>query len=147
MTLCNMTIEGGGRAGMVAPDDDTFEWFERTERPGAGAAPQLDEAIEGWRALRSDDGASFDREVVVDVARDLAAGDLGHQPRHGRRRRRPRARARRLRRARRPRRGRARARLHGPRGRHADRRRSASTASSSARARTRGSATCAPRPR
>ena len=62
MTVCNMTIEGGGRAGMVAPDETTFEWVE-----GREAAPDplpLDE----WRALRTDDGASFDREVVVDAA-------------------------------------------------------------------------------
>jgi len=63
MTVCNMTIEGGGRAGMVAPDDTTFEWVE-----GREAAPDplpLDE----WRALRSDEGASFDKEVVVDAGR------------------------------------------------------------------------------
>jgi len=62
MTICNMTIEGGGRAGMVAPDDTTFEWVE-----GREAAPDplpLDE----WRALRSDDGASFDREVTIDAS-------------------------------------------------------------------------------
>jgi len=61
MTVCNMTIEGGGRAGMIAPDDTTFEWVE-----GREAAPDplpLDE----WRALRTDEGASFDREVVVDA--------------------------------------------------------------------------------
>src|SRR5579863_2065350 len=67
MTICNMTIEGGGRAGMVAPDDVTFEWFERTERPGSGSGSQLAEAIEGWRSWRSDDGAAFDSEVEVDV--------------------------------------------------------------------------------
>jgi 3-isopropylmalate/(R)-2-methylmalate dehydratase large subunit len=63
MTVCNMTIEGGGRAGMVAPDDTTFEWVE-----GREAAPDplpLDE----WRALRTDEGASFDKEVVVDAGR------------------------------------------------------------------------------
>jgi 3-isopropylmalate/(R)-2-methylmalate dehydratase large subunit len=62
MTVCNMTIEGGGRAGMIAPDDTTFEWVE-----GREAAPDplpLDE----WRELRTDDGASFDREIVVDAA-------------------------------------------------------------------------------
>jgi 3-isopropylmalate/(R)-2-methylmalate dehydratase large subunit len=68
MTVCNMTIEGGGRAGMVAPDDVTFEWFERTERPGAGSGAALERAIEGWRELRSDADAPFDREVLVDVA-------------------------------------------------------------------------------
>jgi 3-isopropylmalate/(R)-2-methylmalate dehydratase large subunit len=61
MTICNMTIEGGGRAGMVAPDDTTFEWVE-----GREAAPDplpLDE----WRGLRTDAGARFDREIVVDA--------------------------------------------------------------------------------
>jgi 3-isopropylmalate/(R)-2-methylmalate dehydratase large subunit len=65
MTICNMTIEGGGRAGMVAPDDTTFAWFEE-RRPGA--PEDLEAAIEAWRELRTDDGASFDTEVVVDAA-------------------------------------------------------------------------------
>jgi len=64
MTVCNMTIEGGGRAGMVAPDEKTFAWLEG--RPGTPA--QLDEAIDGWRALRSDPGAEYDRVVEVDAA-------------------------------------------------------------------------------
>ena len=68
MTVCNMTIEGGGRAGMVAPDDVTFEWFERGARPGAGSGAELERAIEGWRELQSDADASFDSEVVVDAA-------------------------------------------------------------------------------
>ena len=134
MTVCNMTIEGGGRAGMIAPDDTTFEWVE-----GREAAPDplpLDE----WRELRTDAGAAFDKEVVVDAVGALAAGHLGHQRRAGRRRHRRRARAVRRERG-------ARARVHGARAGHADRRRSRSTASSSARARTRGSATCARRPR
>src|ERR687888_234973 len=62
MTVCNMTIEGGGRAGMVAPDDKTFEWVE-----GRSAAPDplpLDE----WRELRSDPDASFDKEVLIDAS-------------------------------------------------------------------------------
>jgi len=68
MTVCNMTIEGGGRAGMIAPDDVTFKWFERGGRPGAGSGAALERAIEGWRELRSEDGARFDAEVAVDVA-------------------------------------------------------------------------------
>src|SRR5690242_17763948 len=48
MTVCNMTIEGGGRAGMVAPDDTTFEWFTSVERPGAPKGAELERAIEGW---------------------------------------------------------------------------------------------------
>ena len=63
MTICNMTIEWGGRAGMVAPDDTTFAWVEG--RPGA--PEDFEAAVEHWRALRTEDGASFDREVVVDA--------------------------------------------------------------------------------
>jgi len=65
MTVCNMTIEGGGRAGMVAPDDTTFAWFE-ADRPGAPA--DLEAAVAAWRELRTDDGASFDTELSVDAA-------------------------------------------------------------------------------
>src|SRR3954449_3328 len=62
MTICNMTIEGGGRAGMVAPDDTTFEWVE-----GRTAAPEdFEAAVAGWRDLRTDEGASFDKEIDVD---------------------------------------------------------------------------------
>jgi len=64
MTICNMTIEGGGRAGMIAPDEATFAWLEG--RPAAPA--DLDAAIEEWRGLRTDAGASFDRELVVDAS-------------------------------------------------------------------------------
>jgi 3-isopropylmalate/(R)-2-methylmalate dehydratase large subunit len=68
MTVCNMTIEAGGRAGMIAPDEVTFEWFERGGRPGAAAGAALERAVEAWRELRSDDGAEFDADVLVDVA-------------------------------------------------------------------------------
>jgi 3-isopropylmalate/(R)-2-methylmalate dehydratase large subunit len=61
MTVCNMTIEGGGRAGMIAPDATTFEWV--LGRPGGpGDVP------ESWRSLKTDEGATFDREVIVDAA-------------------------------------------------------------------------------
>src|SRR5258707_8328463 len=63
MTICNMTIEGGGRAGMIAPDETTFEWVR-----GREAAPEdFDAAVERWRELPSDAGASFDTEVEVDA--------------------------------------------------------------------------------
>jgi len=68
MTVCNMTIEGGGRAGMIAPDETTFEWFSRRQRPGAPGGSELDEAIERWRELASDEGARFDTEVAVDAS-------------------------------------------------------------------------------
>jgi 3-isopropylmalate/(R)-2-methylmalate dehydratase large subunit len=63
MTICNMTIEGGGRAGMIAPDDTTFEWL----RGRPGVPEDLDAAIAEWRGLRTDDGAVFDREITVDA--------------------------------------------------------------------------------
>jgi 3-isopropylmalate/(R)-2-methylmalate dehydratase large subunit len=62
MTVCNMTIEAGGRSGMVAPDDTTFAWLEG--RPGAPDPLPL----EDWRSLRTDPGASFDREVEIDAS-------------------------------------------------------------------------------
>jgi 3-isopropylmalate/(R)-2-methylmalate dehydratase large subunit len=64
MTICNMTIEGGGRAGMIAPDETTFEWVEG--RPGAPA--DFEGARERWRELPTDDGAEFDTELEIDAA-------------------------------------------------------------------------------
>jgi 3-isopropylmalate/(R)-2-methylmalate dehydratase large subunit len=66
MTVCNMTIEGGGRAGMVAPDETTFAWIEG--RPGAPKGRAFEDAVERWSALRTDPGATFDKEVVVDAS-------------------------------------------------------------------------------
>jgi 3-isopropylmalate/(R)-2-methylmalate dehydratase large subunit len=64
MTVCNMSIEGGGRAGMIAPDEVTFEWLE-----GRPAAPRdFAAAVERWRELPSDWDARFDAEVHVDAA-------------------------------------------------------------------------------
>jgi 3-isopropylmalate/(R)-2-methylmalate dehydratase large subunit len=60
MTICNMTIEAGGRAGMVAPDETTFEWV--IGRPGGPA-----EVPDEWRGFDTDEGATFDREITVDV--------------------------------------------------------------------------------
>jgi 3-isopropylmalate/(R)-2-methylmalate dehydratase large subunit len=71
MTVCNMTIEGGGRAGMVAPDDTTFGWVEGREAAPSGA--DFERAVDDWRGLRTEDGAAFDREVVVQ------AGELSPQ--------------------------------------------------------------------
>jgi 3-isopropylmalate/(R)-2-methylmalate dehydratase large subunit len=64
MTVCNMTIEAGGRAGMIAPDDTTFAWLEG--RPGA--PDDFAAAVDAWRALRSDDDAAFDSEIDVDAS-------------------------------------------------------------------------------
>src|SRR3954449_4502194 len=65
MTVCNMSIEAGARAGMVAPDDTTFDYLEG--RPGAPQGAAWERALDDWRALRTEDGASYDDAVVVDV--------------------------------------------------------------------------------
>jgi 3-isopropylmalate/(R)-2-methylmalate dehydratase large subunit len=65
MTVCNMSIEGGARAGMVAPDDTTFAYLEG--RPGAPKGVEWERALDRWRSLRTDENAEFAREVEVDV--------------------------------------------------------------------------------
>ena len=133
MTVCNMTIEGGGRAGMIAPDETTFEYV--IGRPAAPAEVPAD-----WRELYTDEGAHFDKEIVIDCAKISPMVTWGTNPAmvvggH-------RARSR----SRRPSRMSGRSTTWGW---TAARRssRSSSTASSSARAPTRGSATCGPPPR
>jgi len=69
MTVCNMSIEAGARAGMIAPDDTAFEYVGG--RPHAPHDTDLDRAVDRWRALATDPGAAFDRTVTLD-ARDLA---------------------------------------------------------------------------
>jgi 3-isopropylmalate/(R)-2-methylmalate dehydratase large subunit len=64
LTICNMTIEGGGRAGMIAPDETTFEWV----RGRPGAPPDFDAALERWRGLPTEAGARFDTEVGIDAS-------------------------------------------------------------------------------
>jgi len=65
MTVCNMSIEAGARAGMVAPDDTTFAYLEG--RPHAPKAAAWERALDEWRSLRTDDGAAFDKEVHLDA--------------------------------------------------------------------------------
>jgi 3-isopropylmalate/(R)-2-methylmalate dehydratase large subunit len=66
MTVCNMSIEGGARAGLVAPDDTTYQYLAGRPRVPQGQA--WDAAVAAWRALPSDDGARYDREEVFDAA-------------------------------------------------------------------------------
>ena len=66
MTICNMTVEGGARAGLVAVDDKTLEYV--CSRPRAPRGALREKALDHWRGLNSDEGAKFDREVVIDVA-------------------------------------------------------------------------------
>ena len=78
MTICNMTIEGGARAGMIAPDDTTIEYLQGRERAPQGAA--WDTAVRRWRALRTDEGATFDREVHIDATRLQPMVTFGTNP-------------------------------------------------------------------
>ena len=67
MTICNMTIEGGARAGMVAPDDTTFAYLEG--KPFVPRGKEFQEAVERWKALASDPGAKFDAVVDIDATK------------------------------------------------------------------------------
>jgi len=71
MTLCNMTIEAGARAGMVAPDDTTVEYICAARRPYAPEGAALEKAISFWRTLPADEGAVYDRRLSIDAA-DIA---------------------------------------------------------------------------
>ncbi|MFM9872191.1 MAG: 3-isopropylmalate dehydratase large subunit [Fimbriimonadaceae bacterium] len=67
MTICNMSIEMGARAGMVAPDDTTFNYISEIERPFAPKGAEFDRMVEHARSLATDEGAVFDREESLDV--------------------------------------------------------------------------------
>ena len=69
MTVCNMSIEGGAKAGLVAPDDTTFDYMQG--RPNAPTGDAWDAAVADWKTLETDEGAVFDEEVVIDAA-DIA---------------------------------------------------------------------------
>jgi 3-isopropylmalate/(R)-2-methylmalate dehydratase large subunit len=66
MTVCNMTIEGGARAGLIAPDEKTFAYVK--DRPRAPKGNAFDMALDYWKTLYTDQGATFDKEVVLDAA-------------------------------------------------------------------------------
>jgi 3-isopropylmalate/(R)-2-methylmalate dehydratase large subunit len=66
MTVCNMSIEAGARAGMIAPDETTFAYLKG--RPHAPKGAEWDAAVAYWKTLRTDDDAVFDTEVVIDAA-------------------------------------------------------------------------------
>ena len=82
MTVCNMSIEAGARAGMIAPDDTTFAYLKGRPRAPQGAA--WDEAVAAWRAAAvATTGATFDREEKFDARHAGADDHLRHQPGHG----------------------------------------------------------------
>jgi 3-isopropylmalate/(R)-2-methylmalate dehydratase large subunit len=68
MTICNMSIEAGARAGLIAPDDTTFQYIAEGDRPFAPKGRALDEAIADWKTLRTDDPSAFDRRVTIDAS-------------------------------------------------------------------------------
>jgi 3-isopropylmalate/(R)-2-methylmalate dehydratase large subunit len=78
MTICNMSIEAGARAGLIAPDEITFEYMRG--RPQAPQGEDWEKALERWRSLPSDDDASFDREVVMNGAQILPFVTWGTNP-------------------------------------------------------------------
>ena len=78
MTICNMSIEAGARAGMVAPDDTTYEY--RAGRPLAPQGADWDAALKRWRALPSDSDAKFDQQVSIDVAKLKPMVTFGTNP-------------------------------------------------------------------
>jgi 3-isopropylmalate/(R)-2-methylmalate dehydratase large subunit len=78
MTVCNMSIEAGARAGLIAPDETTFAWLKGRPRAPQGAAWEA--AVQRWRALRSDKGAEYDREVHIDASQIRPTVTYGTHP-------------------------------------------------------------------
>jgi 3-isopropylmalate/(R)-2-methylmalate dehydratase large subunit len=78
MTICNMSIEAGARAGMIAPDDTTFQYLKG--RPMAPKGPAWDAAVSRWRTLPSDPDATFDREISLDASRITPMVTFGTNP-------------------------------------------------------------------
>ena len=78
MTVCNMSIEAGARAGLIAPDDTTFAWLEGRERAPKGAA--WDKAVAHWRTLGSDEGAKYDQDVHIDASAITPSVTYGTHP-------------------------------------------------------------------
>src|SRR5205823_14893400 len=78
MTVCNMSIEAGARAGMIAPDETTFVYLSGRPRAPTGAA--WARALEAWPELRTDPGATYDRRVTLDAARVAPQVTWGTSP-------------------------------------------------------------------
>jgi 3-isopropylmalate/(R)-2-methylmalate dehydratase large subunit len=78
MTVCNMSIEAGARAGLIAPDETTFAWLKG--RPNAPQGAAWDAAVARWRGLRTDTGATYDREVRIDASQIRPTVTYGTHP-------------------------------------------------------------------
>jgi 3-isopropylmalate/(R)-2-methylmalate dehydratase large subunit len=81
MTLCNLSIEWGARAGLVAPDETTFQYLRG--RPYAPSLDQWDDAVAYWTSLRTDEGATFDKEIVFDASSVVPFVTWGTNPGQG----------------------------------------------------------------
>ncbi|MCS6845373.1 MAG: 3-isopropylmalate dehydratase large subunit [Caldilineales bacterium] len=81
MTICNMSIEGGARAGMIAPDETTFAYLKG--RPYAPQGADWDRAVAYWRTLATDEGATFDRELFIDATQLQPMVTYGTNPGQG----------------------------------------------------------------
>src|SRR4051794_22713088 len=68
MTVCNMSIEAGARAGLIAPDDTTIQYITTGDRPFAPKGAELEAALADWKALRTDDPSAFDRRITIDAS-------------------------------------------------------------------------------
>ena len=80
MTVCNMTIEAGARAGMIAPDEKTFDFIARIDRPFAPKGEALERAVANWQTLPTEDGAEFHRELEVDASQIAPQVTWGTNP-------------------------------------------------------------------
>ncbi len=80
MTVCNMSIEAGAKAGLIAPDDTTFEYLRG--RPGAPSGPDWDAAVSDWHSLATDEGATFDKSVVINASELRPHVTWGTNPAH-----------------------------------------------------------------
>ena len=80
MTVCNMTIEAGARAGMIAPDEETFRYVSEGNRPYAPKGKDLEKAKAYWKTLFSDPGAKFDKELTIDASKIAPQVTWGTSP-------------------------------------------------------------------
>ena len=80
MTMCNMSIEAGARAGMIAPDETTFQYIASGNRPFAPKAKTLEKAMEYWKSLPGDDGANYDRAITIDASQIAPQVTWGTSP-------------------------------------------------------------------
>jgi len=80
MTICNMSIEGGARAGLIAPDSTTFDYILAGERPFAPTGEALEKAMAEWKQLPTDEGAEFDRTLTIDASQIAPQVSWGTSP-------------------------------------------------------------------